>query len=150
VDLYELIEEAALKKVKEFHFKIYGSDSDAFVVRKAKENVKSANLSEFIELKEQNFFESTKETERPLFMVFNPPYDERISVNDIEQFYGNIGNTLKRGYPGTQAWMITANMEALKYVGLRPSRKIKLFNGKLESKLVRYEMYEGSKKAKKQ
>jgi putative N6-adenine-specific DNA methylase len=41
-------------------------------------------------------------------------------------------------------------MEALKYVGLRPSKKIKLFNGKLEAKLVRYEMYEGSRKASKQ
>ncbi|MDX1463880.1 MAG: class I SAM-dependent RNA methyltransferase, partial [Marinirhabdus sp.] len=45
---------------------------------------------------------------------------------------------------------ITSNMEALKSVGLRPSRKIKLYNGKLESKFVRYEMYEGSRKAKKQ
>ena len=83
-------------------------------------------------------------------MVFNPPYDERISVNDVENFYSSIGNTLKRNYPGTQAWMITSNMEALKFVGLRPSKKIKLFNGKLEAKLVRYEMYEGSKKASKQ
>lgn len=150
VDLYEVIEEAALKKVKDFHFKIYGSDKDPFVVKKAKENIKSANLTEFIELKEQDFFVSSKETERSLWMVFNPPYDERISVNDIEQFYGSIGDTLKRGYPGTQAWMITSNMEALKFVGLRPSKKIKLYNGKLESKLVRYEMYEGSRKYSKQ
>ena len=83
-------------------------------------------------------------------MVFNPPYDERISIDNIEKFYGNIGNTLKRGYPGTQAWMITSNMEALKYVGLKPSKKIKLYNGKLESRLARYEIYEGSRKASKQ
>ena len=53
-------------------------------------------------------------------------------------------------HPGTQAWMLCGNLEALKSVGLRPSKKIKLFNGKLESRLVRYEMYSGSKKAKKQ
>ncbi|MDT0556822.1 THUMP domain-containing class I SAM-dependent RNA methyltransferase [Patiriisocius hiemis] len=150
VDLYEVIEDAALKKVKDFHFKIYGSDTDGFAVRKAKENIKNANLSEFIEIKEQDFFSSEKETGRQLHMVFNPPYDERISVEDIEAFYSNIGNTLKRGYAGTNAWMITSNMEALKHVGLRPSRKIKLYNGKLESKLVRYEMYEGSRKFSKQ
>jgi len=150
VDLYELIEASALKKVRDFHFKIYGSDIDGLTVRKAKENINSANLTDFIELKTENFFESTKETERPMHIVFNPPYDERISINDMEAFYANIGNTLKRGYPGTQAWMITANMEALKCVGLRPSKKIKVYNGKLESKFVRYEMYEGSKKAKKQ
>lgn len=150
VDLYELIEEAALKKIRDFHFKIFGYDIDGLMVRKANENIKSANLSDFIEVKTQDFFESTKETERPMHIVFNPPYDERISINDMEAFYGNIGNTLKRGYPGTQAWMITSNMEALKCVGLRPSKKIKVYNGKLESKFVRYEMYEGSKKFSKQ
>ncbi|MCG2431928.1 THUMP domain-containing class I SAM-dependent RNA methyltransferase [Aequorivita xiaoshiensis] len=150
IDLYEKIEEAALKKVRDFPHKIYGFDSDPVAVHKAKENIKSANLQEFIEVRQQDFFESKKQGEKSLYMVFNPPYDERISVNDIREFYSSIGNTLKRGYPGTQAWMITSNMEALKFVGLRPSRKIKLFNGKLESKLVRYEMYEGSRKASKQ
>ncbi|PKA84323.1 putative N6-adenine-specific DNA methylase [Ulvibacter sp. MAR_2010_11] len=150
VDLYELIEAAALKKVRDFHFKIYGSDTDVVAINKAKENIKNANLQDFIELKTQDFFDSKKETGRQLYMIFNPPYDERISVDDIEKFYGNIGTTLKHGYPGTQAWMITSNMEALKHVGLRPSRKIKLYNGKLESKFVLYEMYEGSKKASKQ
>ena len=150
VDLYEKIEEAALSKVRDFPHKIYGFDTDPVAIHKAKENIKSANLSEFIEVKQQDFFESEKEQDKPLYIVFNPPYDERISVENIEKFYSSIGNTLKRSYPGTQAWMITSNMEALKFVGLRPSKKIKLFNGPLESKLVRYEMYEGSRKASKQ
>jgi putative N6-adenine-specific DNA methylase len=150
VDLYEKIEDAALKKVRDFPHKIYGFDTDPVAIHKAKENIKSANLLDFIEVKQQNFFESEKENDKPLYIVFNPPYDERISLTDVENFYSSIGNTLKRGYPGTQAWMITSNMEALKFVGLRPSTKIKLFNGKLEAKLVRYEMYEGSKKASKQ
>ncbi|MCG2418906.1 THUMP domain-containing protein [Aequorivita sp. F47161] len=150
VDLYEKIEAAALKKVRDFPHKIYGYDTDPVAIHKAKENIKSANLQDFIEVKQQDFFESEKEEDKSLYIVFNPPYDERISVNDVKAFYSSIGNTLKRGYPGTQAWMITSNMEALKFVGLRPSRKIKLFNGKLESKLVRYEMYEGSRKTSKQ
>ena len=149
-DLYEKIEEAALKKVRDFPHKIYGFDTDPVAIKKAKENIKSANLQDFIEVKQQDFFESEKESYKPLYIVFNPPYDERISVNDVEDFYSSIGNTLKRSYPGTQAWMITSNMDALKFVGLRPSKKIKLFNGKLESKLVRYEMYEGSRKTSKQ
>jgi putative N6-adenine-specific DNA methylase len=150
VDLYELIENAALKKIRDYHFKIYGFDNDAVSVKKAKENINSANLGEFIQLKDQDFFKSEKETEKSLFIVFNPPYDERLSLENTEAFYGNIGTTLKHHYSGTQAWMITSNMEALKCVGLRPSRKIKVFNGKLESRLVRYDMYEGSKKTKKQ
>ena len=150
VDLYELIENAALKKIKEFHFKIIGYDIDPVTLKKANENIFAANLSEFVTLEHRDFFETEKGRDRQLFLVFNPPYDERISIDNVERFYANIGNTLKRNYPDSQAWMITSNLEALKFVGLRPSKKIKLFNGKLESKLVQYELYPGSKKAKKQ
>ena len=80
-------------------------------------------------------------------MVFNPPYNERLSI-EMETFYANIGDTLKKNYPGTAAWFITANLEALKFVGLKPSRKIKLFNASLESRLVKFDMYEGSKRTK--
>ena len=82
-----------------------------------------------------------------MHIVFNPPYGERLDL-EMETFYTAIGDTLKRGYPGTDAWLITSNLEALKFVGLRPSRKIKVFNSQLESRLVKYVMYEGSKKAK--
>lgn len=148
VDLYETIENAAIKKIKEFHFNIIGYDIKEDIVRKAEENIKSANLEEFISVKQQDFFKSEKESERTLQILFNPPYDERLQI-DAERLYASIGSTLKHGYSGTQAWMITSNMEALKHVGLRPSKKIKLYNGKLESRLVKYEMYAGSKKQKK-
>lgn len=150
VDLYELIENAALKKIRDFHFTINGYDLDSYSLEKAKQNIKNASLDEFITFTKNDFFTTEKETKGPLHILFNPPYDERIAVRDTKAFYSNIGNTLKRHYPNSQAWMITSNMEALKYVGLKPSKKIKLFNGKLESKLVSYDIYEGSKKAKKQ
>lgn len=149
-DLYEVIENAALNKIVDFKYKIHGFDLDSQALQAAKANVKSANLGEFIRLENQDFFSSAKKDDSPSFIIFNPPYDERLSIDDTTAFYQSIGDTLKRGYPGTQAWMLTGNLEALKSVGLRPSRKIKLFNGKLESRLVRYEMYSGSKKAKKQ
>jgi putative N6-adenine-specific DNA methylase len=79
--------------------------------------------------------------------VFNPPYDERISIQ-TEQFYKQIGDTLKQAYPGSKAWMITGNLEALNSVGLRTSRKIKLYNGNIEARLVQYELYEGTRKMK--
>ncbi|MDO4228335.1 MAG: THUMP domain-containing protein, partial [Capnocytophaga sp.] len=147
-DLFEKIFDSCLKKTKEFHFQLIGYDKAPSAVAKAKENLKNANLSEYIEVRQKNFFETEKENkEKPLFMVFNPPYNERLQI-DFQQFYESIGNTLKNGYPNTDAWFITSNLEALKFVGLRPSRKIKLFNGKLESKLLNYKMYEGSKKRK--
>lgn len=145
-DLFETIFESCLKKTREFHHQIMGYDKAPSAVAKAKENLKNANLSEYVEVSQKNFFETRKETkESPLHIVFNPPYNERLQI-DVQQFYESIGNTLKNGYPNTDAWFITSNLEALKYVGLRPSRKIKLFNGKLESKLLNYKMYEGSKK----
>lgn len=145
-DLFETIFESCLKKTREFHHQIMGYDKAPSAVAKAKENLKNANLSEYVEVSQKNFFETRKETkESPLHIVFNPPYNERLQI-DVQQFYESIGNTLKNGYPNTDVWFITSNLEALKYVGLRPSRKIKLFNGKLESKLLNYKMYEGSKK----
>jgi len=78
----------------------------------------------------------------------NPPYDERLEEDDIEEFYEIIGDTLKKKYAGYSAWLITSSMDGIKKVGLRTSRKMTLFNGKLECKFVKYEMYEGSKKQK--
>ncbi|CAM3883062.1 class I SAM-dependent RNA methyltransferase [Flavobacterium cucumis] len=146
-ELFDNILESLLKKTREFHYTIKGYDKAPSAVTKAKDNVRNANLDEYITITNENFFDSKKETEGPLHMVFNPPYGERLDI-DMERFYREIGDTLKQNYPNTNAWFITANLEALKFVGLKPSRKIKLFNGKLEARLVKYEMYEGSKKGK--
>ncbi|RAV29617.1 THUMP domain-containing class I SAM-dependent RNA methyltransferase [Sinomicrobium soli] len=147
LDLFEKVTESSLNKVREFHHKILAFDKAPSAVRKASDNVRNANLGAYVQVSQQDFFKTEKQGEDKLHMVFNPPYGERLAV-DMQDFYGNIGNTLKQEYPGTEAWLITSDMEALKYVGLRPSRKIKLFNGRLESRLVKYEMYAGSKKAK--
>ena len=149
VDLFEKIEESLLKKTRDFHHKIIGYDKSPSAIKKAKDNIKNAHLEEFIKIKHEDFFKTQKAGDDHLHMVFNPPYGERLDIQ-MEEFYANIGTTLKHGYPGTNAWFITSNLEALKHIGLRPSRKIKLFNAKLESRLVKYEMYAGSKKAKKQ
>lgn len=149
VDLFEKIEESLLSKTREFRYKILGYDKSPSAVIKAAENIKNAHLEEYITVKHEDFFKTQKAGENKLHMVFNPPYGERLDI-DLEQFYANIGSTLKNGYPNTNAWLITSNLEALKYVGLRPSRKIKVMNAKLEAKFVKYEMYEGSRKSKKQ
>lgn len=146
-ELFEKIKGSVLSKMRDFHFTIRGYDTSISAVHKAKDNVENANLSEFIKIERQDFFQSEKQNERHLHMVFNPPYGERLEI-DLPEFYKNIGDTLKKNYPGTHAWFITSNPEAVKHVGLRPSRKIKLFNGALESRLLKYEVYEGSKKAK--
>ena len=146
-ELFDNITNSLLKKVREFHHTIKGFDKAPSAVQKAKENIKNANLDEYISIEENNFFDTEKNNEGKLHMVFNPPYDERLNIQ-MEDFYKNIGDTLKKNYPNTNAWFITANLEGLKFVGLKPSRKIKLFNASLEARLVKYEMYEGSKRTK--
>jgi putative N6-adenine-specific DNA methylase len=145
--LYDTILESSLHKARDFSFKIIGYDKAPSAVRKAQDNIENANLSEYITVEQKNFFATEKFIDGRLHMVFNPPYGERLNL-DMEKFYASIGDTLKQRYPGTDAWFITSNLEALKHVGLRPSRKIKVFNSHLESRLVKYVMYEGSKKAK--
>ena len=146
-ELFDKVLESLLKKTREFHYSIVGCDKAPSAVEKAKDNIKNANLDDYVTIKQADFFQSEKEVEGPLHMIFNPPYGERLNI-EMERFYREIGDTMKQNYPGTNAWFITANLEALKFVGLRPSRKIKLFNGKLEARLVKYEMYAGSKRTK--
>ena len=149
-DLFDKIRESLLKKTRESFRKIIGFDKAPSAVRKAIDNVKNAHLEEFIDVTQENFFNTEKETEGKTIVLFNPPYGERLEI-DVPIFYKEIGNTLKQGYPNTDAWLITSDFDkGLKSVGLRTSRKIPVYNGKLDCRFVKYEMYEGSKKAKKQ
>jgi len=147
-DLFFIIQDSLLKKIRSSHFKIMGFDKAPSAIVKAKENIKNANLEEFIGVHHVNFFNSVKEVFGQTTILFNPPYGERLNV-DIQEFYKKIGDTLKHGYPDSTVWFITSDFEALKHVGLRTSRKIPVKNGDLDCKFVRYDMYAGSKKAKK-
>ncbi|MDR3272521.1 MAG: THUMP domain-containing protein [Flavobacteriaceae bacterium] len=147
LDLFNKIKATRLEKVGEFDGKIIGYDTSATALNAARKNIETADLQDFIEVRKQDFFQSEKEL-FPVLVVFNPPYDERLTI-DEEDFYKQIGDTLKSKYKNTLAWFITSDIEAYKKVGLRPSRKIKLYNGKLECRFFQYDIYEGSKKTKK-
>jgi len=147
-DLFEKIQESQLKRIKNPGIQIKGSDKAPSAIEKATINVDNANLSEFIILEKKDFFQIDKETSGPLHLLTNPPYGERLD-GDVNALYQGIGDAFKQSFPNTQAWLISSNMQALKCVGLRPSRKIKLFNGKLESRLMFYPIYEGTKRVHK-
>lgn len=145
-DLFFIIQDALLKKISSSHFKILGFDKSPSAVKKARQNIINANLEEFIGVHHINFFNSKKEVFGSTIILFNPPYGERLPV-DVNQFYKKIGDTLKNNYPNTNAWLITSDMQALKSVGLRTSKRIPIKNADLECRFVKYEIYEGSKKA---
>ena len=147
-DLYFTIQDALLKKITNSHFKIMGFDKAPSAVSKAKQNIINANLDEFIGVHHVNFFNSTKEVFGNTTILFNPPYGERLNI-DVNEFYKKVGDTLKHNYPNSTAWMITSDMQALKHEGLRTSKRIELKNADLDCKFVKYELYEGTRKASK-
>jgi len=143
--LFDKIKSSKLNNVVSPVGKIYGFDKAPSAIEKSTTNIKNAALEDFIQVNRADFFNSQKMGDTPLHLLTNPPYGERLD-GDINTLYKNFGDTLKGSYPNTQAWIISSNFEALKFFGLRPSRKIKLFNGKLETRLCNFPIYEGTKK----
>ncbi len=82
----------------------------------------------------------------PGTVVTNPPYGERLSGDRIESLYHEIGDRLKQAYEGYDAFILTGNLEAAKKIGLRTSRRIQLYNGPIECRLLKFELYRGSRK----
>jgi putative N6-adenine-specific DNA methylase len=108
-------------------------------------NASNAGVEEYIQVKEADFFESSPSTENG-FIFLNPPYGERLSLDNIKDFYERIGDTLKQRYAGFEAWIISSDHVALKVLGLRADKKIDLMNGGLDARLQQYKMFEGRMK----
>ena len=125
--------------------KIYGSDISEQTLQHARANVSSAGLNDIVSL-DRGDFKDLKPVDNNGFVFLNPPYGQRLQPVEIDQLYGMIGTTLKHNFAGATAWLITSNKESLKHVGLKPKEKHTLFNGALECVLLKYEMYQGTKK----
>lgn len=143
--LFELITESSLNKIKEQELDIVANEIFEPTVKKMMNNLKNAKLQDIIKVSNKNFFELTTDRKNG-FIILNPPYGERIEKQEIAAFYKQIGDKLKKDFAGFTCWIITSSAEGFKNIGLRPTRKITLFNGSLECKYLKYEMYEGSKK----
>ncbi|KAB8032158.1 THUMP domain-containing class I SAM-dependent RNA methyltransferase [Fluviispira multicolorata] len=80
--------------------------------------------------------------------IVNPPYGERLEEGeDLAPFYKSMGDLWKHKYPNWNSWLLTANESAMKAVGLRPTRKVSVYNGSLQCKFLQYVMYPKEKKA---
>ena len=136
-------------KERDFAHKIYGSDASFYAVQQAMKNVKSAGIQKDVELRqirmEELRVESSASKEEKMIMI-NPPYGERLASNkDMEELYGKIGTALKHQFTGATAWIISSNEAAMKCIGLKPSKKMRLLNGELDCQFNKYELFAGKR-----
>ncbi len=146
--LHDTIFESAINKIKEDKVEIIANDIDAFTLKKAASNAKNAKVDDVVTCTNQSFFDIKPSREGGV-VILNPPYGERMPVPEIEKMYKEIGDKLKKDFKNFNAWIITSSPEAIKSIGLRTSRKIQIYNGSLECRYLKFELYGGSKKASK-
>ncbi|MGZ4036018.1 MAG: THUMP domain-containing class I SAM-dependent RNA methyltransferase [Bacteroidia bacterium] len=144
-ELWNTIFDAAVNKITNHEQKILGGEISPNVAKKAKENIKNAKVDDVVSIKNCDMKDFEVPPGRGV-VVINPPYGERMDKDNIEELYKMMGDTFKKNFSGYDCWILSSNMEAFKHVGLRPSRKIALFNGQLECRFMKYEMYQGTKK----
>ena len=127
-----------------FEHKIYGSDISARAIATARQNVQSAGLTKYIDLKvcPLQELEAVKDT---CLLVTNPPYGERITSPDIFGLYAALGTFLKHKFTGNTAWVISSHEDCLFKIGLKPSQKVPLLNGALECLYCQYEIFSGKR-----
>jgi putative N6-adenine-specific DNA methylase len=139
----EVVDEAKAKS-REQQCRIFASDADSRQLKVAKQNISNALMEDDIEVQLMDFMElQPVGTNGSVFM--NPPYGERMEEENIFEFYKLIGNSLKRSWSGHRAWIISSDKEALKRVGLKPSRKFRLINGTLECGFYGFELFSGKR-----
>jgi len=147
-ELWKKIKADANAEVTETDCNIIASDRSEVAVAITKRNLKNAGLHKDVIVQHKFFDQQIPETKKGI-LIFNPPYGKRMEERgELRDLYKGIGNVLKQNFQGFQAWIITPNIEAAKFIGLRPSARHTLFNGPIETKYIKFEMYEGTKKDK--
>lgn len=133
-------------KERDFKHKIYGSDASFYAVQQATKNVKSAGVQKDVELRQIRMEEIKEVENEEKIVMINPPYGERLASNkDMEELYGKIGTALKHQFTGATAWIISSNEAAMKCIGLKPSKKMRLLNGELDCQFNKYELFAGKR-----
>lgn len=132
----------------DFEGEIWGNDIDETVIAQCEKNLEYTKLHKDVMLHIGDFADQ-EPPEGKTLIVTNPPYGERIKVEDLNAMYEKLGDTFKQKYgKDCDVWLITSDFEAMKHIGLHPSAKIPVQNGSLDCRFLHFELYEGSKKAK--
>ena len=127
---------------REFKHKIYGYDVDGRMVACARRNVKSAMMGDVIEIECRDIKDFVEPSERAI-MIVNPPYGERLQLENLLQVYKELGSRLKHAFQGNEAWIISSSYDCFDQVGLKASARLPLFNGDLDCEFRKYELFAG-------
>lgn len=123
---------------------IYGSDLYGYALAHARNNLMAAGLGDVVSLKQANVLEIAAPAASGI-IVTNPPYGVRIGEQEaLTQLYPQLGDVLKKKFSGWNAYILTADPLLPKSIRLTASRRIPLFNGALECRLLEYKMVAGS------
>jgi putative N6-adenine-specific DNA methylase len=134
------------KAKKDTGFKIIATDISEDAVDIAQKNAKTAGVEHLIDFSVCDFAD-TPIPEEPGVIMFNPEYGERLGVHTkLEATYKRMGDFMKKDCLGYRGYVFTGNPDLAKVIGLRASRKIEFYNGKLDCRLLEYELYLGTKR----
>ena len=132
--------------VKTIDFEIIATDISADAVDIARKNAQTAGVDQLITFKVCDFVE-TPVPSTPGVIMFNPEYGERLGVHTkLEATYKRMGDFMKQEAKGYRGYIFTGNPDLAKRIGLRASRRVEFYNGKLDCRLLEYELYEGSRR----
>ena len=138
------------KARKETNFKIIATDISDDAVDIAQKNAKTAGVDHLIDFSVCDFAD-TPVPEEPGVIFFNPEYGERLGVHTkLEITYKRIGDFMKLSCKGYRGYVFTGNSDLAKKIGLNAKRRIEFYNGKLDCRLLEYELYDGSKREPKE
>ncbi len=131
---------------------IIATDQDPKAIRAAKENAQAAGVDHLIHFEVCDFQQtpvpavSEEKGEGSPVVIFNPPYGERLGEETLlEPTYQAIGDFFKQQCAGYWGYIFTGNLHLGKKVGLKTKRRLEFFSGKIESRLLEYELYAGNR-----
>ncbi len=143
-DLWQSIKEEADQRIlPERDLLIRASDASWRAIEAARKNLEKAHLTQLIQL-EKKPFQAVYPRKPQGVIITNPPYDERIKSKNNTELYQAFGDVLKQRYQDHSAWVFSGDLNALKRLGLKPSERHILFNGPIECRYVRYDLFLGS------
>ncbi len=133
--------------VKNQDLKIIATDISEDAIDISKKNAKTAGVDQLIEFYACDFADTRIPQDEAGVIMFNPEYGERLGIhNKLEATYARIGDFMKKECKGYNGYIFTGNPDLAKKIGLRASKRIEFYNGKLDCRLLEYELYDGSRR----